>query len=581
MFRGMNRANTLAELDSFAKSITTLLQLLTDTGINLPSPGINHQAQINRVTHLLDAFAHTLVRFPGERLAVGLTADYKRLSAYHHLSPEIEQTEWFCEDAKLEQALSHNLVAAKKSVSPKAPSNGEPDPHQNYSSLVERCTNAEQLVLHIWQYRSLVGPGYDRLCSCKNSLLTSNSRKESCFPHLPFKHYARSVFLLLRSFLKDQPDQQADARQMFYLYIVGMSLPKLLSRLEEPLFKSRTRRHQRMHDFLNEPLESDHFSLKEDAWSKSEHEDIYETLNDSLDVAVKLASMEGEEEELRSLALKATSGRRLDKFVARIFHFMLRTFVNTIEKHANEFQDFIDTPSSNPSQDPRVKKVELLNSIVYHLILLNCCVTDLHQIMEYHIRGVRLPDPFTPSTPAQSSEDLVTLQTSSKEPNVIDNTADEETTNPSIVEAYKRWLQGIVRLTRCAMVLTEEKPWKRRVLAMDLDLITEQRTDTDMQSWEDAVRDAFSIQNADGSPTEILKCERIVAALSSFAVGNLKKTDNQFDHLRSENWKFAGTRHCESIIAANSPLGVDGKVRYRISPSGYRLTVGRLRLCCS
>lgn len=48
----MNRANTLAEQDSFAMAISNLLQPLSDTGTNISTPDINHQGQINEASIL-------------------------------------------------------------------------------------------------------------------------------------------------------------------------------------------------------------------------------------------------------------------------------------------------------------------------------------------------------------------------------------------------------------------------------------------------------------------------------------------------------------------------------------------------
>lgn len=577
----MNQTPKSAELEKLQRCIrsgSSLLNLLAETGIFRPMPGTNHQDKVNPITEMLEASAHSLVRWPGETIAVGLTADHRSVSASRHESTLTEPTKWFQEETDSAEWKFHNFVAAKNSAGPKGSSDERPLLSAPYLDLVKVCADTDQLALHVLEYRSFTGEKCDRQYNPENSLLTSDSRRKSHPPS--FDDYAQSVFFLLRKWLKAPSDDDITAA-MVPLYVTGMSLTRLVKKLDEPVWKTRTSRHKPMHDFLEESLNVEPFLLSEEnITSKSEEEnaEISSSFKDDLDQALRICLEKNKQtpEDVRSLALNAIDRGKIDKFVANAFHFMIRIFVNELEELTGDLQKRVFTPEGDPLRHPRAEQRHEIISLVDTLLCLNNCVTDMDQIMTYYIRGIRVPAPF-PKTPVQSSEHLSTLGIDDEVPEEEKDNANEITNDLSFVEAYKLWLQGIVRPVRCALVLTQarDSPWKKNVLAMDLKIITEGQTNKEMQGWEDTIKKAFSGQVQDP------ECVRILQALSALAAVNNKDKDSSFKILQSESWQraFTGACHCESMLGVESFLSAKESstaVRCAAYPSGHTLTIHRL-----
>lgn len=143
-------------------SSSPLLQLLVRTPLAPPNLRSKHQTSNKWTVHLLDAFAHCLIRWPRETIAVGLTADRSTLTASCQQSKSTEPINWLYEEAELEKTLSENLVATKNSAGRKGTKSEKQENPSLYCNLVNECTRAEQLAFHVLKYCSIPKEEYER-----------------------------------------------------------------------------------------------------------------------------------------------------------------------------------------------------------------------------------------------------------------------------------------------------------------------------------------------------------------------------------------------------------------------------------
>ena len=370
---------------------------------------------------------------------------------------------------------------------------------------------------------------------------SSNADPRNLSPRFP--SHAKNVFRLYTQYLKAEfkSKDERECIKRFEIYVLAMSLRKLVTRIEEPQWKGRTTETLGMRAFL----ENENPSLKITGSPKFSA-NVAESFLAFVEDVVQDVSMSPEVEgDLRN--------QRFTINVAIFFHCLLKRFFNTIRSSIQE----IFGPKDQKKDQKHIKRENIfqthITDVYGALLAIDFCKEELDEILKLYIESI--PVDTRPPSPVNNGDKEME---ESDDDDVI-----EEKTWPS---AYRAWISRAVRQIRATSLLTNlNNGEKNQFIKVQFSIVEQSEPDQSMEAWRKTVRAIYADEE------DQRMCDQMIKLLNSIA-GDSASVNKSYSQLTGGNWEqgFRGAIHCEAMIAVAHAME---KVSSKRGMHGYKLNL--------